>query len=264
MMDEVWVTSKTQFAACQQSGVKQPVKLITHPCDVTKCQRSYTPMPFPQLKNKFVFYWIGEFNERKNLGAAVKALHLEFDPDEPVELVIKTSIPGKPAQETSKIINEYLKEIKVNLKLYRNLNMYKKETLITNRFSEEDLMRLHKTCNVFLCTSYGEAFCLPASDALGMGNPVIAHNLDYVIHQNNGLCPSFHKSPVYGALQTFPDLLCGNEEWDEVDISSLRQQMREIYENKKLYEELSLNAIDSVYSLSYETVGQQLKELLNV
>jgi glycosyltransferase involved in cell wall biosynthesis len=142
--------------------------------------------------------------------------------------------------------------------------MYKKETLITRKFSEDDMMRLHKTGNVFLCTSYGEAFCLPAADALGIGNPVIAHGLDYVKMNYNGIVPESRMVPVFGATQTFPDLLCGNEKWDEVDINSLKHYMRIIYQDKERYEKWSANAIDSIYELSYEKIGKQIKELLNV
>lgn len=263
-MDEIWAISNSQVKACESSGVKKPVKLVPHPCNVEKYQRNYEPMRFPQLQNKFVFYWVGEFNERKNLGAAIRAFHLEFDPDEPVEFLIKSGVPGKSNEESSNIINQYLKEIKENLKLYRNLNIYKKETLITQRLSEEDMMRLHKTGDSFICSSYGEAFCLPAADALGMGKPVIAHNLDYIKHNYNGLVPQYNSVPVYGALQTFPDLLCGNENWDEVDIRSLKAHMRLMYQMKDKYAELSANAIDSVYDMSYEVVGQKIKGLLNV
>lgn len=264
LLDEVWVTSYTQRKACVNSNVTKPVNLIPFPCDVNKYLKSYSPLTFPQLQNKFVFYWIGEFNERKNLQAAVRAFHTEFDPDEPVELVIKTSIPGKSAEESAQLINDYLKDIKQKLKLYRNLGTYKKEMLITRKLSEEDMMRLHKSCNVFLCTSHGEAFCLPAADALGMGNPVIAHNLDYVRNNYNGFVPGYENVPVFGAMQTFPDLLCGNEEWEEVDILSLKAQMRDIYRDKENYDKLSLNAIDSAHEMSYEVVGKQIKELLNV
>lgn len=266
LMDEVWAISSTQELACKTSGVTKPVFVVPHPCNIAKYQKAYNKLDFPQLNNKFVFYWMGEFNQRKNLGAALKAFHIEFDPDEEVELMIKTSIPGKSPDETAKIVNEYIKEIKQGLKLYRNLNTYKKETLITASMKEEDLMRLHKTGDAFLCTSHGEAFCLPAADALGMGKPVIAHNLDYIQHQYNGLIPYSDLSEVYGALDTFPDLLVGNELWDNVRVPSLQKQMRRLVEGKinGEYNKFSDNAMDSVYEMSYEKIGNKIKGLLNV
>lgn len=266
LMDEAWVISTQQIEACKNSGVEIPVHLVPHPCDVTKYQKKYELLKYNQLNNKFVFYWLGEFNQRKNLAAAVKAFHIEFDPDEPVELMIKTSIPGKTPQETSDIVNEYLKQIKQNLKLYRNLGTYKKETLITAYLKEHDLMKFHKTGNCFLCTSHGEAFCLPAADALGMGNPVIAHNLDYVKHEYNGLVPYSDKAEVYGALDTFPDLLIGNELWDSVRIPSLQKEMRRIVNgiSNGEYNKISDNAMDSVYDMSYEVIGKRIKGLLGI
>jgi len=266
LMDEVWVISQQQIEACKTSGVQVPVNLVQHPCNVAKYQQKYEPLKYKQLENKFVFYWLGEFNQRKNLAAAVKAFHIEFDPDEPVELIIKTSIPGKNPVETASIINEYLKEIKENLKLYKNIGVYKKETLITAYMKESDLMRLHKSGHCFICTSHGEAFCLPAADALGVGNPVIAHNLDYVKHEYNGLIPYSDKAEVYGAVDTFPDLLVGNELWDTVRVPSLQKQMRRMFEAKTNgeYNKFSDNAMDSVYEMSYEKIGNQIKGLLHI
>lgn len=266
LMDEVWVISEQQVEACQTSGVEKPVNIVPHPCDVDKYQKRYEPIKYKQLENKFVFYWVGEFNQRKNLEAAVIAFHLEFDPDEPVEFLIKTSIPNKTPEESSNIINQYLKNIKENLKLYRNLGIYKKETLLTAYLKNEDMMRLHNTCDSFVCSSHGEAFCLPAADALGFGKPVIAHNLDYVKHEYNGLVPYSDKAEVYGTLDTFPDLLVGNELWDNVRVPSLRQQMRRMVDGKKNgeYAKFSANAMDSIYDMSYEAIGTRIKGLLNV
>lgn len=266
LMDEVWVINDQQIEACQTSGVTKPVQKVMHPCNIDKYQKKYDKLLFPQLKDSFIFYWIGEFNQRKNLAAALKAFHIEFDPDEKVELVVKTSIPGKTPTETAEIVNEYIREIKQGLKLYKNLTTYKKETLITTFMKEQDLMCLHNTCDSFICSSYGEAFCLPAADALGMGKPVIAHNLDYVEHEFNGLVPYSEQAEVYGALDTFPDLLMANELWDAVRVPSLQKQMRRMVDGKVNgeYNKLSENAIDSIYEMSYEKIGNQIKELLDI
>ena len=89
LMDGVFVTNK--YSA---KPVNKNVKIVNHASNLDKYRQSYEPFDIPHLKNKFVFYFIGELNKRKNLEALLKAFHLEFKRHEDVELVLKINIPG--------------------------------------------------------------------------------------------------------------------------------------------------------------------------
>jgi glycosyltransferase involved in cell wall biosynthesis len=161
-MDEVIVFNRQSAEACRASGVTVPVGVVPHAVDLSRFQKSYPPLE--QLKpyreaGDFLFYFVGEFVRRKNLSSLVKAFHLEFDPSEPVQLVIKTSSPGVSPDACHAKVDEMCRHVKENLRLYPTLDHYKSELIITERLSQEGLMRLHSGCDCNVTPSFGEAWC---------------------------------------------------------------------------------------------------------
>lgn len=160
MMDEGWVICKEQVEASKKSGVKVPIKVLPHAFDTTKYQKNYDKLKLPILKDTFIFYTIAEFSRRKNLAALLKAFHGEFsNPNDPVILLIKTSVPGENSKSAGKILGDFCNSIKGGLKLYNSLDYYRPEIIVTDRLSEEEMCRLHVTCDAFVCPSYNEAWC---------------------------------------------------------------------------------------------------------
>lgn len=283
LMDEAWVPCKSVFYSSRESNVNIPINIVPTPCDVSKYQKQYEPYPIPELESRFVFYTIGEVHRRKNLAGLVKAFHLEFGPYEPVALVIKGSIPGVSSEEVNKHITEICREVKVNLKLYKNTDMYNKEIIITQRLTEEQLMRLHSTCDCYVSPSYGEGWNIPAFDAMAMGKTPICTaqggpddflfdqyqvneghgNIGFVEEYSGWLVPA-RQEPVFGMKETFHDLFVGNENWASIDINKLRKAMRAAYQNKEEREIRAKNGINRAYNYSHLAVGNQMKELLNV
>jgi len=266
-MDEIVVFCGQQVEACFESKVNRPIHVIPHACDVGKFQKHYQPLKLPFSKNDFVFYFIGEFNRRKNLAALLKAFHTTFRPSEPVQLVIKSSVPGRSAAESHEIIHSFCEQIKKDLKIYRSPSKYKAEVINTRRFDDEEILRLHASCNCFVMPSRGEAWCIPAFDALGMGRPVIATNTggmaDYLSGGNGWLIP-FQSEPCFGMQDTLPDLYTADETWAEISIPALSDAMREAFEMPKLYQEKATNAANSVYDYSHLSIGTQMREVLNL
>jgi glycosyltransferase involved in cell wall biosynthesis len=164
-MDEAWVVNHQAKLASEDSGVRKPIHVVAQPCDISKFRRSYNELPFKQVvRDKFIFYTIGETNRRKHLDALIKAFHIEFSPEEPVELLIKTTPVGvRGAQEIAHQCNE----IKQYLKLYPSIEHYKQEIIIVDHWSDEKVAQLHNMCDCFVSASYGEAWCIPAFEALG-------------------------------------------------------------------------------------------------
>ena len=92
MMDEAWVINNQMFHASKESGVEIPIKVVPHATDFSKFERGYSKLDFPAANGNFIFYTIADLNKRKNLQAFIKAFHAEFDPSEPVSILIKSSI----------------------------------------------------------------------------------------------------------------------------------------------------------------------------
>lgn len=264
MMDEVWVATHSQEVACLNSGVKTKIRVIPVPCNTEKFEKSYKPLELPDAKDKFLFYNIGEFNHRKNLPALIRAFHTEFAPNEPVGLVIKGGLPGATSQESLSHAEYAINEIKAGLKLYQDLGDYMSEIVITERYTEEQLMRLHATCDCYVCPSYGEGWCMPAFDAMGSGKPIVYTGglsiEDFCVIEESYSVDSVIE-PCIGMLDSFPFLYTGYETWYRIDVLSLMSAMRHMYETRKEDCVYSLS-MDKVYEFSYGNIGTKMLENL--
>ena len=91
LMDEIWVPTMSSKCACRLSGVKKPINVVPHSLPIQSYLQAPEGKKIPHLNNKFNFIFVGEFIERKNIQALLRAFHSEFRYSEPVNLVIKTS-----------------------------------------------------------------------------------------------------------------------------------------------------------------------------
>ena len=262
LMDELWVCNDQMKDAAANSGITTPCHTVHVPSYINKYQRGYNPIDLGS--NNFKFYFIGEVIRRKNLVALLKAFHLEFANYESVDLVIKVNVSGLSSEETRAHILEICNQVKVNLKLYSDPTFYKDEIVITDRLENFDLLRLHVSCDCFVAPSFGEAWCIPAFDAMCMGNTPIVNNctgLVEFVDDTNGWLVSNQEEPVFGMTQSFADLYVGNEDWWNINIKDLRRCMREAYESDRVDKKKRCEERRSEFS--YEAVGNKMKELLN-
>lgn len=267
-LDEAWVINRKQFYASVQSGVNVPIRVVPHATDIRRFERNYPPLEELQAKlaGAFTFYTIGELVRRKNLAGLLKAFHLEFDPNEPVALVIKASIPGKSPMEVASYLEGMTTDIKQGLKLYRDVAHYHREHVVTDRLSPEGMMRLHATCDCFVQPSYGEAWSIPAFDAMAMGRtPIVSGNSGFLdwMSPETGWLIECRPEPVFAVMDSFADLYTGAEEWQMPSIDHLRRAMREAFENRELRRQKAEAGIDRAYAFTYENVGNYMRQLLD-
>lgn len=262
MFEEIWVPCREAIAQTELSNVH----CIPHCENITRFQKKYDKL----FNADFAFYFIGESGVRKNLSALLKAYYSEFYPTEKVSLIIKTSMFGKSPQETESHVRQYCNEIKNRLRIYPKNEQYQSETIITNRLTEDQMMQLHASCHCLVSPSYGEAFCFPVLDALGMGNPVIANsvgghldlvNYDQTVENQNGFLISNQDDIVNGVEGTFDGLYTGLESWKAINTVKLKEAMREMYESRdsEQFSKLKQNAIKTAEKFSFETVGNLIK-----
>jgi len=270
-MDEAWVGCHASYEDSLNSNVTVPIHVVPYPCDVSKYAQRYEPMTFPELDGKFVFYFIGECTRRKNLVALLKAFHSEFDTEEEVGLVIKASYPGLSPAACTRRITELIGTVKKQLRKNPS-STYHTEVVVTQRFSEEQMMCLHAGCDCFVMPSFGEGWCLPAFDAMAMGKtPIVTEcgafpdylGLDFDPNVSGWLVPGT-LTPCFGMEEvSIPEIHTGNENWTDIDVLGLRECMREAFENEEERKKRSANGIDKAYDFSYEIIGQRMKEILN-
>ena len=261
LMDELWVPCQYMIDNKDNNGIKVPMELVPHAFDLTK-YKEYSPLDIPELTGNYVFYYIGELTRRKNLEALITAFQIAFRSNKAVALILKISLPGVDYQNLNNMVKGLCNKIKKSLRLYINEHLYKDETIITQYLSEEDLIKLHKSCHCYISTSHGEGFCLPAMEALMLGNLVIAPNCtafqDFV---HPDFLVDCQESPCVDMFETFDGHNTSNEVWYDINVVNLMKKMRFCYENRDMtkYKKWYQN---KVQEFSYATIGNKIKNLL--
>lgn len=272
-MDEAWVVNKQMKQSTLDSGIDIPIKIIPHTFDTSKYDEEYKLLDIPYMKdleNRFVFYFIGEAIRRKNIFGLLKAFHLEFGVDEPVDLILKVNKSGMNDTECGSYITDLCTTVKENLKLYPTKDHYKSEFITTGFLDNEKLMRFHQSMDCLVMPSYGEAWCLPAFDAMAMGNTPICTNVGGMsdfLEDGGGVLVNGTLEPCFGMTETFEDLYTGRENWMSIDVRSLQRAMRKIYHlasnSDKKYLNLQTQGREIAERYSYKNIGSKIKEALN-
>jgi glycosyltransferase involved in cell wall biosynthesis len=255
LMDELWVPSLHTRAAARLSGVTKPIHVAPHSLNMESYQDT-GGNKINELIGTFNFAFIGEFVERKNLQALIKAFHSEFSLLEPVNLYIKTSLADLDA------VQQFCKEVKDGLKLR---SRYKEEVVIAGMLQRLDYNSVLSQCHSFVMPSRGEAFCIPALEAMALGVPVIYTQNTGMEDFCSGTSVSSYSTPCFGALSTLPDLDTANSTWSEIDVVELGSAMRTAFMkwNTEMAAEESEAAKEKALDYDHKIIGQKLKELLN-
>lgn len=258
LMDEIWVPSTSCKDACIRSGIVKPIKIIPHCLNIEQYINfnNSDAKQIQELKYTFNFVFIGEFIERKNIEALIRAFHKEFHYSEPVNLFIKTSKKSLPE------IQEYCNNIKRGLKLRK---LYKQEIIVTGFLGFDDYISILKQCDCFVMPSRGEGFCIPALEAMLLGIPIIyTSNIgmnDFCI----GAEVESKMVPCYGGVSSLENLYTANTYWMDIDIEKLGKEMRLMFLNSSTdkYQQMSQDCINLSKSYSLEGIGNKIKKALN-
>lgn len=288
LMDEIWVSCLQNAAAIKASNVSIPIKILPPSCDFSKYASATLPVPLslPSLHNKCVFYTIGEQIRRKNFAALLRAYYAAFSLRDDVILVIKTGLPGQSAEETINLVRRMAEEIKKSMHVYVKTPHYPPIIAIANYLSDDKMDQLHAACDIFVSPSHGEAWGIPAHDAMLLGNPIIVSNWGAYPELAYGQAESYWESskqcfkhpgeiptgwlidgqltPCFGQMNSFPDLYTGEELWYDPNIEHLITCMKQAYNE---WQDGSLCtrgqvAAQRAKEFSYEKVGLVAKELL--
>lgn len=251
LMDEVWVACRTNKIIAENSGVTVPIKVVPYSLNLDNYEDPQGDK-IDTLVDNFTFGFVGEFIERKNLKALVRAFHMEFDPKEPVNLFIKTSRTSLEGAQ------KYLEHIKNGLKIRKT---YKEEVVVAGMLREEDYISVLNQIDCFVMPSRGEAFCIPGLECMALGKPAIytkGTGMDYLV----GYPVRAHKAPCFGAVDSMSYIDTAESNWLEIDVIQLAKTMRQVY-NEYNREKLSKKCKAAAANLSHEKVGEIIKDYLN-
>ena len=202
-MDYVLVPNKFQETVFKESGVESPVFVIPHGTETEKFP--YFERPKREI---FTFGIVGWLNDRKGVFDVIRAFASEFDNNEPVRLILKTSNPS--------------------FGYYSNFND-PRITTINKLTSPEELNLLYQSLDCFVFPSKAEGIGQPPREAMATGLPVI-------LTKWSGLSEISLKSISYPIE---PIAFTERKEWEEqpgnwaeIDIAELMYWMRYVYEHQ--------------------------------
>lgn len=290
MMDRIWVHNLQTARAARRSGVTTP--LVTVPIAIDMRRFAERPKPLNDFvgggQKRCVFYTIAESSRRKNLPGLIRAFYLAFSERDRVVLAIKTHVPGKSPIQAQQEIAKMVEDIKGSIHIYSDPSRYPPVAILTGYWPEATVDRFHATGDVFVSASRGEAWCIPAVDAMAWGNPLIVPNWgafpeisgmgqcsslsDYddtwTKHErspvgwivNGQLCPCFGQTGLN-------DLYTGAELWFDVDLSVLAKSMQEAYDewvSGHIRSQYSASCMDIASRFDLPKVGHRIRSLLEV
>jgi glycosyltransferase involved in cell wall biosynthesis len=264
LMDKIIVSCEHQKGAIVNtcgSKMADKVSVVPHALDTDKFDKTYEKLDFGLAKNTFKFYTISEFNRRKNLAALLAAYYSEFDASENVALVVKTHVGSRNGADGSNVVKNLIAEIKNGIRRFVSVSRYPRVIILTDYLDDEEINQIHTSCDVFVTASHGEAFCIPAFDALGFGKQVIAPN--YSVFKDY---PEFFnlvdgvEAPVFGVVNAPPKLYTADELWFNPNIKDLAKTMRSLYDNKDSAVGDLKDVIKSMFSR--QAIGTRFKQVL--
>lgn len=261
LFDEIWVPNTDLFNVAIK--LSPTVRVIPHGTDITRFQKQYEPFDIPELKDKFVFYFIGEFNRRKHVSALLRAFHAEFDRNEDVALAIKVNKPGMGLEELQEFCRQHSAECKRALRKYTRPDYYHNEIFFCDYMTDDEIGQLHATGDCFVNPSFGEAWSIPTFDAMGYGNLVISSNVggmkDFL---KQGILVDGQFEHCFGADPAFSDLHTANENWFNISINDLQKKMRYAFEMKEERAVKCNWGKREALKYSHFEIGQQMRKAL--
>lgn len=274
-MDHVCVPSNIEKSSLLECGIKTPIHSISQPINTKEIQTLVSSiqedsMDMLSLSSKYKdftkFYFIGSFIPRKNIINLILAFNYEFQPREKALLVIKTDKMDNARRESIiSSVNETIGRNKYNKTLTPNL------MLIADTLDRNNLIRLHYSCDIFICPSKGEAFCRPLAESMCVGKyPMAVANTgasELIDTSVAGLIiPSRLEMSEPNPTNASLDHECELELSSEPTIMDIRNSLREAFnkhQNLSLSEreELSNNIKEYSNKFSIASIGEKLCSL---
>lgn len=227
-LDEIWVGSTvSKNELIRLSLDEKKIKIVPEFIDLNIVE-TYKNKHSREHKDKFMFYVIADFIDKKNLPTIILAffiLSIEF-PD--IGLLIKTKNAHNDSSNLSEVIKYDIDKIIQNLRL----NIDKNETypvLIIGETKYENILYIHNNCDCYIDISSGESFGYPVLEAMAFNNQII-------VNKNIGSCDTVRGTKFYGVdsqLKYCNDASSPywiynsiNQQWYDPELGSLIIQMK--------------------------------------
>lgn len=170
---ECWVPCEDNRKMLIRSGVpEEKVVVVPHPFDeADPILKLRLRRPTPEQRR---FYSIGRWEPRKGYAELLAAFVCAFKSTDDVLLTIKytaTNWPDYPSPEAAAVRaleQPHAAENGWTLGAFKS-----RVTLVEGRLPRQAIQKLHYQNNIYVCSSHGEAWCLPAFEATLAGNRLV-------------------------------------------------------------------------------------------
>lgn len=266
MADEVWVTNR-ELHNHSRRVVSRPIKIIHQAVDTSIYSKNYKSIDFGLSEHNFKFYFIGDLNDRKNLKSIIRCYYRSFNSNDETLLLIKAKKHGISEQGLDSHCRQICSDIQKEMRIYANPSQYASVQFITANTDDDFIYSLHQQCDCFLGVSHGEAWSLPAFDAMCFGSTPICsneggpkefidpddRNTGYLINGKYGICNEQH-----GA---FPHLFTGSDLWFNPSEEEICVAMKYYYGSR--YDRSVKNSSQYGDRFGLVNIGKKMRALLN-
>jgi glycosyltransferase involved in cell wall biosynthesis len=255
----IWTGSEYSRQAFLNGGVNIPVEVLPHALDLD----AYSPDgPKWKIENRrgFAFLSIFDFTERKAWRELLRAWWNAFDSNDDVCLILKVYF-GNFSDDGRKDIVRRIAKYRMDLKIqdWAPILIYGHDVRGT------DMPSLYRSADCYVGISR-EGFGLPFSESMACGIPCIGPEVggtrQYMTQENSWLVKYDREEPIDSELvHMFPSF--DGLSWSVHSWEHLAELMRHVVEDDEDRKNKSVIASRDIrHNLSYEKIGNRIKELL--
>ena len=268
-VQELWLPNQFHIDVLRKD-LDMKMTCIPAPHDVEIFDATVAPMNFISddvTEDTFVFGAGFQWTPRKNPTGLITAYIAEFQPDEPVALVLKTYGTDTSQEETDRI-QGLIDQACVDT----GIDPYPPVLMLSKLLSFEEMLQWRKRTDCGVYPHRGEGWGLHISETMLMETPCIVTNWSgstEFCNEENSYLLDYHMTPVRNMW--WCPWYRSTQSWAEPDLMHLRRLMRHTFEHRKSSElsDKGIAARATIYArYNLDAVGalmaKRLQEIVEV